>query len=44
LLRAAGEATDLPGCFSVRVVAGDVIEIETPGGGGFGPPRRPPQP
>ena len=36
LIRASGEATDLPGCFSVTVQPGDVIEIETPGGGGFG--------
>src|SRR4029453_2205239 len=43
LLRASGEATDLPGCFSVRVAAGDAIEIETPGGGGFGPPRSRPE-
>ncbi len=39
LIRATGEAKDLPGCFSVTVQPGDVIEIETPGGGGFGPPR-----
>jgi 5-oxoprolinase (ATP-hydrolysing) len=37
LIEATGAATELPGCFSVRVQAGDVIEIETPGGGGFGP-------
>jgi 5-oxoprolinase (ATP-hydrolysing) len=43
LLRATGEATDLPGCFSVRILAGDAIEIETPGGGGFGPPRSGPK-
>jgi 5-oxoprolinase (ATP-hydrolysing) len=36
LIAASGAATELPGCFSVRVEAGDVIEIETPGGGGFG--------
>ena len=28
----------LPGCFSVNVADGDLIEIETPGGGGFGAP------
>jgi 5-oxoprolinase (ATP-hydrolysing) len=27
----------LPGCFSLAVQPGDAIEIETPGGGGFGP-------
>ena len=36
LIEASGAVTELPGCFSVRVQAGDVIEIETPGGGGFG--------
>lgn len=36
LLAAAGEVTELPGCFSVTVKPGDVIEIETAGGGGFG--------
>ncbi|MDB5425595.1 MAG: hydantoinase/oxoprolinase, partial [Phenylobacterium sp.] len=36
LIQASGAVTELPGCFSVRVQAGDVIEIETPGGGGFG--------
>jgi 5-oxoprolinase (ATP-hydrolysing) len=38
LLRADGSATKLEGCFSVRVEPGDAIEIETPGGGGFGSP------
>jgi 5-oxoprolinase (ATP-hydrolysing) len=37
---ADGRATDLAGCFSVAVQPGDLIEIETPGGGGFGPPPR----
>ena len=36
LIRADGAATELDGCFSISVQAGDVIEIETPGGGGFG--------
>jgi 5-oxoprolinase (ATP-hydrolysing) len=36
LIETSGAVTELPGCFSVRVQAGDVIEIETPGGGGFG--------
>jgi 5-oxoprolinase (ATP-hydrolysing) len=36
LIREGGSVTKLQGCFSVRVAAGDVIEIETPGGGGFG--------
>ena len=37
LITAAGGVKDLPGCFSVTVQPGDAIEIETPGGGGFGP-------
>jgi 5-oxoprolinase (ATP-hydrolysing) len=36
LLGADGAVRDLPGCFSLEVQAGDAIEIETPGGGGFG--------
>ena len=36
LIAAAGEVKDLPGCFSLTVEPGDIIEIETPGGGGFG--------
>ncbi|MBL8770598.1 MAG: hydantoinase B/oxoprolinase family protein [Phenylobacterium sp.] len=37
LIRASGSVNELPGCFSVTVELGDAIEIETPGGGGFGP-------
>ncbi|MDR3506376.1 MAG: hydantoinase B/oxoprolinase family protein, partial [Caulobacteraceae bacterium] len=37
LIKADGAVKDLAGCFSVSVTAGDMIEIETPGGGGFGP-------
>ena len=37
LIAASGEVTELSGCFSVVVKVDDVIEIETPGGGGFGP-------
>ncbi len=36
LITALGAVKELPGCFSVEVAAGDVIEIQTPGGGGFG--------
>ena len=36
LIAASGEVTELSGCFSVVVKVDDVIEIETPGGGGFG--------
>jgi len=38
LIAASGAVTDLPGCFALEVQAGDIIEIETPGGGGYGPP------
>jgi 5-oxoprolinase (ATP-hydrolysing) len=38
LIEKSGAVTELPGCFSVTVKPGDVIEIETPGGGGYGPP------
>jgi 5-oxoprolinase (ATP-hydrolysing) len=37
LLKPDGTATELPGCFSLEVRPGEAIEIETPGGGGFGP-------
>jgi 5-oxoprolinase (ATP-hydrolysing) len=37
LIAADGAVTELSGRFSVTVAAGDAIEIETPGGGGFGP-------
>ena len=37
LITAAGAVKELPGCFSLQVQPGDRIEIETPGGGGFGP-------
>jgi 5-oxoprolinase (ATP-hydrolysing) len=36
LIVADGAVKELAGCFSVSVQPGDVIEIETPGGGGFG--------
>ncbi len=36
LIAADGGVKVLPGCFSLTVGAGDIIEIETPGGGGFG--------
>ncbi|HEX4712907.1 hydantoinase B/oxoprolinase family protein [Phenylobacterium sp.] len=38
LIAASGAVTDLPGCFALDLQAGDAIEIETPGGGGFGVP------
>ncbi len=39
LIGANGAVTELPGCFSVNVQGGDIIEIKTPGGGGFGDPE-----
>jgi 5-oxoprolinase (ATP-hydrolysing) len=36
LIRADGETVELEGLFSVAVEDGDAIEIETPGGGGYG--------
>ena len=42
LIAADGTARELPGCFSLEVQPGETIEIETPGGGGFGSPPVPP--
>ncbi|HEY2482397.1 MAG TPA: hydantoinase B/oxoprolinase family protein [Caulobacteraceae bacterium] len=36
LIAPDGALKELPACFSLEVQAGDIIEIETPGGGGFG--------
>ncbi|MEU6427079.1 hydantoinase B/oxoprolinase family protein [Microbispora sp. NPDC046973] len=36
--RADGGVVHLAGCDSITVEPGDVLEIETPGGGGYGPP------
>ena len=33
---ADGTVTEMSGCDSVELAAGDVFVIETPGGGGFG--------
>lgn len=38
LVRADGDSESLAACFTVKVEAGDTIEIQTPGGGGFGTP------
>jgi 5-oxoprolinase (ATP-hydrolysing) len=38
LLRADGTETDLGGTATVEVEPGDRLRIETPGGGGYGPP------
>ena len=39
LERADGTVTELAGCARVEVGEGDVMEIHTPGGGGYGAPR-----
>jgi 5-oxoprolinase (ATP-hydrolysing) len=36
LIDASGAVKELEGCFSITVRPGDAVEIETPGGGGFG--------
>jgi 5-oxoprolinase (ATP-hydrolysing) len=36
LIGASGAVKELTGCFSITVRPGDAIEIETPGGGGYG--------
>jgi 5-oxoprolinase (ATP-hydrolysing) len=41
LILAEGAVKELDGCFAIEVNAGDAIEIETPGGGGFGPVVQP---
>jgi 5-oxoprolinase (ATP-hydrolysing) len=38
LYLADGAIKELPGCFSITVAPGDVVEIQTPGGGGYGAP------
>jgi 5-oxoprolinase (ATP-hydrolysing) len=40
LVRKYGTYVALPGITQIQVEAGDVLEIETPGGGGFGRPKR----
>ena len=39
LIRESGQEEELPGCFSIQAAPGDVLQIETPGGGGYGKPR-----
>jgi 5-oxoprolinase (ATP-hydrolysing) len=36
--RADGTVVPMAGCDSVAVGAGDLFVLETPGGGGYGPP------
>lgn len=38
LTRRSGQIEQLPGICEIEVVAGDMLTIQTPGGGGFGPP------
>ena len=38
--RADGSVTEMRGCDSVKLEPGDTFVLETPGGGGFGPPRK----
>jgi 5-oxoprolinase (ATP-hydrolysing) len=40
VIRADGRIEELPHIGSVEMAPGDVFEIQTPGGGGYGPPRR----
>jgi len=40
VIRADGRIEPLSGTARVTMTAGDAIQIETPGGGGFGPPER----
>jgi 5-oxoprolinase (ATP-hydrolysing) len=40
LIRAEGSSEHLPGCAQCRVHSGDVLVVETPGGGGWGEPPR----
>jgi 5-oxoprolinase (ATP-hydrolysing) len=44
LLKADGTQLELPGIVQLQVGPGDVLTIETPGGGGFGPPPHEPAP
>jgi N-methylhydantoinase B len=41
LIRHDGSVQTLPAKFSIRVEAGDTLDIRTPGGGGWGPPLTP---
>ncbi len=37
LIRRDGETLELPGCTRIQVEPGDILQLETPGGGGYGP-------
>jgi len=36
VIRSNGRVEMIPGCAEIEVHADDVVQIETPGGGGFG--------
>ena len=38
VIRAGGAVEELAGCAQVKMNTGDLFVIETPGGGGYGPP------
>ncbi len=40
VIRSNGEVEELAGCAQVRMETGDLFVIETPGGGGYGPPPK----
>jgi len=40
LIHAGGKVDELPGCAAIQVQEGDVLEVETPGGGGYGGAER----
>ncbi|MCA9192356.1 MAG: hydantoinase B/oxoprolinase family protein [Planctomycetales bacterium] len=42
LIRVSGDIVDLGGCCQLQVNSGDCIEIQTPGGGGYGKPNKVP--
>jgi 5-oxoprolinase (ATP-hydrolysing) len=40
VVRRDGRAESLPGCVQIAVEPGDVVTLETPGGGGYGEPEQ----
>jgi 5-oxoprolinase (ATP-hydrolysing) len=44
VLRADGAVEELPGVVALAMAAGDELIVETPGGGGYGAPPKPPEP
>jgi 5-oxoprolinase (ATP-hydrolysing) len=41
VVRADGRSEEVPGHSTLELAAGDALWIETPGGGGYGPPAGP---